>query len=212
MPIVIVEIMNVTFLSQLIDRKTTSPLVPFSFSKLLIFCVLYEFELINYLQWTPPATYEQREKLGSGAFGVVYKCWDPIAEVTFVAKHTHIQSDQVMLLNIILSHSLVKTLAIQNMGAAQNEIAVLKNCSHEKIITYFGCKTEQNAIIIFMEYMPKGSLFQHISEHGPIIEQVAIDYVAQVLEGLTYIHRRAIVHSDLKCSRFAISNQYALQS
>ena len=43
-----------------------------------------------------------------------------------------------------------------------------------------------------------GELFERIVEEDYLMEEDAIDYVRQVLEGLKYMHSKNIVHLDLK--------------
>jgi serine/threonine protein kinase len=57
-----------------------------------------------------------------------------------------------------------------------------------------------------MEFMPGGSLFQHISKFGNLSEAKTEKYTLQTLEGLEYIHGcsihgKTLVHSDLKCTK-----------
>uniref|UniRef100_A0A914UZG2 Protein kinase domain-containing protein n=1 Tax=Plectus sambesii TaxID=2011161 RepID=A0A914UZG2_9BILA len=127
-----------------------------------------------------PGKYEKQEKIGSGAFGVVHKCWDIEQQRLFAAKYTVLQSDE-------------------NYAMAQNEIQRLKDLDHPRVIDYYGCSTEHDRVVLFMEYMVAGSLRRVIDKHGPISEKNSIHYIDQILDGLTYIHGRGIVHRDLKC-------------
>lgn len=51
-----------------------------------------------------------------------------------------------------------------------------------------------------MEYLGAGSVRQVIEKYGPIKETVAIEYLEQILDGLTYIHEEEVIHGDLKCN------------
>lgn len=54
-----------------------------------------------------------------------------------------------------------------------------------------------------MEYLGAGSVRRMIEEYGPIKESVVIEYLEQILDGLTYIHNAEIIHSDLKCNFYS---------
>lgn len=52
--------------------------------------------------------------------------------------------------------------------------------------------------IFFRCRVSGGELFERIVEEDYLMEEDAIDYVRQVLEGLKYMHSKSIVHLDLK--------------
>uniref|UniRef100_A0A914XN70 Protein kinase domain-containing protein n=1 Tax=Plectus sambesii TaxID=2011161 RepID=A0A914XN70_9BILA len=90
---------------------------------------------------------------------------------------------------------------------AQNEIQRLKDLDHPRVIDYYGCSTEHDRVVLFMEYMVAGSLRRVIDKHGTISEKNSIHYIDQILDGLTYIHGRGIVHRDLKCDNLLLDGQ-----
>ena len=45
-----------------------------------------------------------------------------------------------------------------------------------------------------------GSLRSLLEEFGPLSETTVISYIRQILTGLHYLHRKMIVHGDLKCA------------
>lgn len=51
---------------------------------------------------------------------------------------------------------------------------------------------------IFLEYVAGGSIASIIDRFGPIKENLTRLYTKQILSGLDYIHRRQIVHCDIK--------------
>uniref|UniRef100_A0A914X293 Uncharacterized protein n=1 Tax=Plectus sambesii TaxID=2011161 RepID=A0A914X293_9BILA len=138
-------------------------------------------------KWTP-TNYVKMERLGQGAFGVVYKCFDTDAHQFLVAKETILQRQDVI-------------------NIAKNEINRLKDMNHPRIIGYYGFKMEESTIVIFMEYMAAGSLRQLILEFGPIKEPASIKYIEQLLDGLAYIHKIGIVHCNLKCDNILSDGQ-----
>lgn len=49
-----------------------------------------------------------------------------------------------------------------------------------------------------MEYIPHGSLFDHLKVKGVVSEKEAKEIVGQLLEGLSFMHANNYAHRDLK--------------
>lgn len=43
---------------------------------------------------------------------------------------------------------------LQEVRALENEIHLLRNFEHERIVSYFGCAQDKQSLYIFMEYLP----------------------------------------------------------
>ncbi len=87
----------------------------------------------------------------------------------------------------------------------ENEITLLKNMQHERIVQYVGFNRDEDLLCIFMEYMPGGSVKDEIRQYGPLTEAVAKKYTKQILEGLTYLHHYEIIHRDVKSKRVLLA-------
>uniref|UniRef100_A0A914W382 Protein kinase domain-containing protein n=1 Tax=Plectus sambesii TaxID=2011161 RepID=A0A914W382_9BILA len=135
-------------------------------------------------KWMPKKR-KNIEKLGEGAFGIVYKCCDTDSLRLFAAKET-IMRDQ------------------ENMEIAENEVERLKCLNHKHVVEYYGSVKERNAIVIYMEYFPAGSLRHMIDNVGALKESTAVAYIRQILDGLAYIHSMLILHCDLKCDNLLL--------
>lgn len=44
-------------------------------------------------------------------------------------------------------------MVLQEVRALENEIQLLRNFQHERIVSYFGCQQGKGALSIFMEYL-----------------------------------------------------------
>ena len=61
--------------------------------------------------------------------------------------------------SVIFRHFKNFQIYLQEARALENEIALLRNFQHERIVQYYGCRTEPKVITIFMEYMSGVSVF-----------------------------------------------------
>ncbi|XP_059160973.1 mitogen-activated protein kinase kinase kinase 3-like [Physella acuta] len=133
-----------------------------------------------------PTNWRRGKLLGSGAFGEVYLCCDTDSSIELAVK-------QVLLGNMNAEVS-------KEVRALENELQLLRNFQHERIVQYYGCQEENRVLSIFMEYMAGGSVLDHIKQYGPLTERVASKYTRQMLQGLAFLHKNVIVHRDLKAA------------
>ena len=72
--------------------------------------------------------------------------------------------------------------------------------NHQKIIQFFGFVTDVKSIhlIIIMEYLEGGSLADNLKSENPLPDESVLKYLTQILEGVSFLHRRDIYHSDIK--------------
>lgn len=131
-----------------------------------------------------PENWKIGPKLGSGAFGVVYLCFDHETGRELAVKQVKLDG--------------VNAEVSKEARALENELALLRNFQHERIVQYYGGRVEPKEITIFMEYMSGGSVYDVIQKYGALTEQVAGKYTRQVLEGLAFLHMNVIVHRDIK--------------
>ena len=75
-------------------------------------------------------------------------------------------------------------------------------CQHPNIVQYYGTARTEDALQIFMELAPRGSLQATINEHGVLPENLARKYTQQILQGLNYLHTRdqPVIHRDIKAA------------
>ena len=72
--------------------------------------------------------------------------------------------------------------------------------NHPRIIQFFGFVTDvkNTRLIIIMEYMEGGSLTDKLKSENPLPDESVLKYLTQILEGVSFLHRREIYHSDIK--------------
>ncbi|XP_024042488.1 MAP3K epsilon protein kinase 1 isoform X2 [Citrus clementina] len=123
------------------------------------------------------------DEIGKGAYGRVYKGLD-LENGDFVA------IKQVSLENI----------AQEDLNIIMQEIDLLKNLNHKNIVKYLGSLKTRSHLHIILEYVENGSLANIIkpNKFGPFPESLVAVYIAQVLEGLVYLHEQGVIHRDIK--------------
>ncbi|KAK1438060.1 hypothetical protein QVD17_03863 [Tagetes erecta] len=123
------------------------------------------------------------DEIGKGAYGRVYKGLD-LENGDFVA------IKQVSLENI----------AQEDLNIIMQEIDLLKNLNHKNIVKYLGSLKTKAHLHIILEYVENGSLANIIkpNKFGPFPESLVAVYIAQVLEGLVYLHEQGVIHRDIK--------------
>ncbi|KAF9733806.1 hypothetical protein PMIN03_011750 [Paraphaeosphaeria minitans] len=116
-----------------------------------------------------------REEIGSGEFGTVYRTVNVSTGVIYAAKK--------FLRN-----------GKGHRERWDREVALLRNISHDHIVKFEDYDTERKWPRLIMEYLPLGNL----AEHMPITEWETVTLLCQGINALDYLHSRNIMHRDLK--------------
>ncbi|KAA6360114.1 MAG: putative AGC family protein kinase, partial [Streblomastix strix] len=126
-----------------------------------------------------------KEEIGIGTNGKVFRIYDRITNEPFVLKS-----------NIAKNEDLMKR--------TWKEIQILIGLENEHIVKYIeACQQSEIRILIAMEYCDGGDLQQLMEKardkrtHG-IDENTLINWLIQIADGLEYIHGQKILHRDLK--------------
>ena len=75
---------------------------------------------------------------------------------------------------------------------------ILSDLEYLNIIKYYDCIFKKNKEIIIMEYVEGGNLKEKIEEKKVIEENKIIDWFIEICEGIKYIHKKKIIHRNLK--------------
>lgn len=148
------------------------------------------FESIDREEDARLRTWKQGESLGRGAYGEVFKA---MVGGRFMAVKK-IPTEQVP------AEKEISTLLL--------EINTLKRLKHPRIVRYIGVVRQDSeddpALLIFLEYMPSGSIKGVLQKFGPYGLGLARKYTRQILEGLEFLHSEKIVHRDVKGANILI--------
>jgi serine/threonine protein kinase len=91
----------------------------------------------------------------------------------------------------------------------RNELAVMTKCKdNENVIKCYDAYDYKSRLWFFLEYMDAGCLTPIVEERkGKISESVCAYILYHTLSGLYSLHRRNIVHRDIKSDNILINNQ-----
>ncbi|WFD36920.1 hypothetical protein MCUN1_003812 [Malassezia cuniculi] len=84
------------------------------------------------------------------------------------------------------------------MSKVEREIKVLKNVRHPNIVYLYEVIESERYIGMVLEYGSGGELFDYILAHKCLRERDACRLFAQLVSGVSYLHRKNIIHRDLK--------------
>lgn len=141
--------------------------------------------------------------IGEGSFGSVYLALHAITgelmavkqvELPDVAKGT--ESDKK-------KQSMVSALKL--------EIQLLQGMHHPHIVQYLGTSSDETHLNIFLEYVPGGSIAAMLKQYNTFPEPLTRNFTRQILDGLSYLHSRNIIHRDIKGANILVDNRGAVK-
>lgn len=127
------------------------------------------------------ANYHVGDILGRGASGSVFRALNILTGEAVAIKSISLLSLSPTVLPDIMS-----------------EIDLLKNLNHPNIVKYKGFVRDKESLHIILEYCENGSLQSILKKFGKFPESLVAVYMAQVLEGLIYLHEQGVIHRDIK--------------
>ena len=135
--------------------------------------------------------------IGSGGFGKVYKMKEKSSSETLVA------------VKIVSGIGSLNEYADQ-VDALQREYRVVTRLgNHPRIIQFFAIvRDEKNfQIMIVMEFLEGASLADKLKDQKPLPDSSVLKYLVQILEGVSFIHRKGIYHSDIKPANILFNSE-----
>ncbi|OCT69202.1 hypothetical protein XELAEV_18040512mg [Xenopus laevis] len=129
--------------------------------------------------------YELLEKLGSGHFGVVKKCRQKSTGTYFAGKFIKTRKCKGSRLGL-------------DRDQIEREVFILQQLEHPNIMRLHDVFASKAEMVLILELIRGGELFDFIAEKEALSEEDAIEFLEQILKGVTYMHTCNIAHLDLK--------------
>ncbi|XP_015282388.1 PREDICTED: striated muscle preferentially expressed protein kinase [Gekko japonicus] len=122
--------------------------------------------------------YDVHEEISRGAFSYVRRVTQKSSGLAFAAKFIPCRA--------------------KAKKSARRELGILAQLDHERIVYFHDAFEKRNAIIIVMELCTGEELLERIARKPSVSESEIRSYMRQVLEGISYLHHRGILHLDIK--------------
>jgi serine/threonine protein kinase len=132
-------------------------------------------------QWTLN-DFEIGRPLGKGKFGNVY-----LARLK--------QNNYIVALKVLFKSQLVKN-GVQHQ--LRREIEIQSHLQHPNILRLFGYFHDERRVFLILEYAPQGELYHKLRKAGFFDNEVAAQYILQVIDALVVCHSKQVIHRDIK--------------
>ncbi|XP_068458556.1 death-associated protein kinase 3 [Clinocottus analis] len=129
--------------------------------------------------------YEMEEELGSGQFAIVRKCKEKSTSIEYAAK-------------FIKKRRLSSSRRGVSREEIEREVNILREIQHSNIITLHDIFENKADVILILELVSGGELFDFLAEKESLTEEEATQFLKQILDGVQYLHSKRIAHFDLK--------------
>jgi len=133
-----------------------------------------------------------QSKIGEGAFGKIFRCRGVQNNATYVVKEIEVGRDGSGRANCL------------------DEANILSKVRHPSIVRYHDSFLVDGMLYLVMEYCDRGDLSGYLTRIGHTIdlpEQRIAKIFLQICSALHYIHRKKIVHADLKPNNILLSGK-----
>ncbi|KAI0969250.1 mitogen-activated protein kinase [Xylaria arbuscula] len=137
--------------------------------------------------------------IGQGSFGSVYLALHAVTGELLAVKQVEAPSPGANSQTDARKKSMIEAL--------KREISLLRDLRHPNIVQYLGCGSSNEYLNIFLEYVPGGSVQTMLNSYGALPEPLVRSFVRQILEGLSYLHNRDIIHRDIKGANILVDNK-----
>lgn len=145
--------------------------------------------------------------LGQGGFGITYLAEHTLLEDLFAIKEffpkTYCDRDNNtnnITIGTRTNMELVDKLRRRFIKEAKN----LRHLRHDGIVQIHDIFPENNSAYFVMEYIEGESLSSLIKREGKLSEERAVNYIKQIGEALSHIHKNKVTHFDIKPANIMI--------
>lgn len=121
----------------------------------------------------------------SGQFAIVRKCRERKTGLEYAAK-------------FIKKRRLSSSRRGVSREEIEREVNILREIQHPNIITLHDIFENKTDVVLILELVSGGELFDFLAEKESLTEEEATQFLKQILDGVHYLHSKRIAHFDLK--------------
>ncbi len=136
--------------------------------------------------------YKIDKVIGRGASGTVFKASDPMMGRNVAIKLLH-SADE-----------LYDEGAVNSRDRFLCEAKAYGRLRHPNIVSCYSCDEVESDLLLVMEYVDGVTLKDMFDRQEPIDRARAISIVLQILDALSYAHKKGVIHRDIKPSNIMI--------
>ncbi|KAG2327261.1 hypothetical protein Bca52824_009989 [Brassica carinata] len=139
--------------------------------------------------------FSDKNKLGTGAYGTVYAGEFPNSSWVAIKR--------------------LRRKDTPSIDQVVNEIKLLSSLSHPNLVRLLGCCVAQGEPILVYEFMPNGTLSQHLQHerggHTPLSWPLRLSIASQTANAIAHLHSSVnppIYHRDIKSSNILLDYEF----
>ncbi|XP_030645204.1 death-associated protein kinase 2-like [Chanos chanos] len=140
--------------------------------------------------------YEIGDILGSGHFGQVRELRERASGILWAGKFMK------------LRRGVASRLGIERKNV-EREVEIMQALQHHNIMALRDVFESRAEVVLIIELIRGGELFDFIAEKESLTETDAIKFLEQILHGVSYMHSKNIGHFDLKPENIMLSDKRA---
>jgi cyclin-dependent kinase len=138
---------------------------------------------------TKESKYTRTSKLGEGTYGVVYRAKDQKGQEIYALKKIRLQAEEEGI-----------------PSTAIREISLLKELNHINIVKLYEVLHTSKKLTLVFEYVEQDLKKVIDSTNGKGVEMKYVkSFLYQLLKGVDYIHKKKVLHRDLKPQNLLIN-------
>jgi serine/threonine protein kinase len=126
--------------------------------------------------------YTIKHRIGTGGWGIVYHGY-------------HMALGMPVAIKMLKHDMAMDPLFLETF---RREAQIIARLNHHNIVQIFDIDEVYQTVFIIMEYLEGESLRTILNKQGHLMVPETIDYLTQILRGLTYAHDQGIIHRDIK--------------
>lgn len=133
--------------------------------------------------------YQLTEKIGKGNFADVYLGTNQKTGIKYAVK-------------VISKETFAEPKLIAGLDA---EIKIMKEFTHRNIVQLYKYFSSEKNYYLVVEYCAGGDLNKFIKKNSRLSENTSLNFLAQLAEGLSFLHEKNFIHRDLKPANVLLS-------